>query len=556
MNTVAPSRVFLSLLFVLIAAATARSAEPDVNTIPKLEITPSPLKLGPGETGEVIVIAHNSRKETLVDAALSAVAGRGITATISGPTQEVPPGAGVAWRIHVARAVDTNDGGLVVFRLDFRDQSNDKNKPLAPWSIASSLEVQDRPAPTIDRILETRVESTLRLLQEHRPGIVYVIVKNKGAVPLTLLKIDPQKPPYVKLNEAKDKSGNLLFPKTYTNIDLAPLQERAFAFLVEADNAVPSGGKGLLVFEVQAAWMDAGLQRSASTIAKQEFEVGVLGESELQPLLTTIGVPTFFLAPGFLIVMALVSLWNLSSSNRLPLDLKKPEFWSIAILLSMLAAIAYPLIPPHRNYLDGYGLTDVFRVWLGSFAVALVLWAFAIGGRWIWNTYARWQLVRHTFSIHDSEVEVLRKLARNGISIRREQVHYRRPGASAGESPYQCVELSRTADGKMWIAPFIVYGWETNADQQAKTEFENALTAERIDGGALADLIDRLRRRGLKVRWAVSRAMSTPLSVAETNVAAAGADPRELVIPAGTEPPEIATTAAIEPGALVGSPPR
>src|SRR5262249_14594179 len=148
-------------------------------------------------------------------------------------------------------------------------------------------------------------------------------------------------------------------PERHDNIVLGPRQERAWLVMATVkeikdphDVQMPPSGKFMLVFEVQAAWRERGLNRSASPLAKHEFDVGVLGESDLQTLLTAAGVPTFLLAPGFLIVIAFVLLWNLTSTNRIALDLKKPEFWSIAILLSMVAAAVYPFLTrPSRSYL-------------------------------------------------------------------------------------------------------------------------------------------------------------------------------------------------------------
>src|SRR5262249_22087879 len=159
-----------------------------------------------------------------------------------------------------------------------------------------------------------------------------LVVKNKAAFPITLDKVTGQGPSFVVLE-----------PATFENIVLAPLQERALPVLVKAKDAVPSG-KYLLVFEAQAAWKERGLKHPACTPARHEFDAGVRGESELQSLLTAAGVPTFLLAPGFLMVVMFVVLWNfgLPAADRIALDLKKPEFWSISILLSMLTAVAYP----------------------------------------------------------------------------------------------------------------------------------------------------------------------------------------------------------------------
>jgi hypothetical protein len=358
-----PTRAVLAAAAVLLLAPAPvlSVAEPAADTSPRLEVSPSPLKLGQGETRQIVVVARNPGTATVRVVALAALADPGLTATVDGTPRDVPAGAGVAWTVRVVRAANSVTAGLVVLRLDYQELSTDKQESPAIRTITSSLEVQDRPAPSLETILGVRVESTLTFLQAPRPGYVFLIVKNKETFPITLVKIIEQRPPFVTLT-----------PATYENIVLAPRQERGLPVTVIPKDAVPNG-KFLLVFEVQATWNEAGVTRSGSIIAKHDFDVGLLGTAELQTLLTAAGVPTFLLAPGFLIVVVFVMLWNLSSTSHIPLDLTKPEFWSIAVLLSMLAAVAYPhLTLPSRNYLDGYGLRDVFNVWVGSFLVAAI----------------------------------------------------------------------------------------------------------------------------------------------------------------------------------------
>ena len=61
------------------------------------------------------------------------------------------------------------------------------------------------------------------------------------------------------------------------------------------------------------------------------------------------------------------------SGPEFPLTPGNPEFWFVAITLSLIAGLFYPLITSWfgrgRNYFLGYGIEDVIYVWCGSIVV-------------------------------------------------------------------------------------------------------------------------------------------------------------------------------------------
>src|SRR5712692_8134626 len=118
-------RVVLAVLAVLLTAPFLASAEPAAGTFPRLEIAPSPLKLGQGETGQVVVVARNPGTATVRVVALAALADSSLTATIDGMPRDVPPEAGVAWTVRVERAAGAMEAGPIIFRLDYQELSGD-----------------------------------------------------------------------------------------------------------------------------------------------------------------------------------------------------------------------------------------------------------------------------------------------------------------------------------------------------------------------------------------------------------------------------------------------
>lgn len=469
----------------VVAAGIARAQAAN----PKLDIAPAAIKLGQGESTQVVVIARNPGSTSLRVVAFAWVSNAKIVVTrekggAAAEPQEIPPGASVYWLAQVARPVDGPDGGAVTFRLDYRETADDKKAGAVAGFMSGALDVQDRPAPSLDKVLEVKVESALKLLQEHRPGIVYVVVKNKETFPITVRDIVVKKPAFVEWT----KPGG---DPEYQNVVLAPRQERAFAFPISATNAVPNG-KYLVLFEVQAAWKEVDVDRFASIVAKHEFDVGVLGESEILKL---VDVPTFLLVPGFLIVVVFSLLWNCLGRAKLDVNPKNPAFWTFAILLSMCAAIVYPWWTG-RNYLDGYGLGDIVRVWFGSVGAAFLGWVLAFLFIWSWDRYREYQKRQGTFSEQDKDPKVLlRKLAQQKRGLRQPQVDYQIAPLSA---PERAVMLQ--ADGQYaWIAPFVTFAWAVNADQELRAYFNSALLAN--EPKAVADLIDKMAAHGLTVGW-------------------------------------------------------
>jgi hypothetical protein len=260
---------------------------------------------------------------------------------------------------------------------------------------------------------------------------------------------------------------------------------------LRADTALPSG-KQLAVFEVNAVWSEAGRNYSGSAITNYEYDVGVLGESDV---LTLLGVPTFLLVPGFLMVVVFTALWNnLGSRRQIPLNAKSAEFWCAVILFSILAAIAYPSLTG-RDYLSGYRPEDVFWVWVGSVCAAGIAWTVIVLIAWLQSALLQSRTRKRTFAENDSPLEVLQKLGRNNRGVLLEQVAYT---PAAGKPPIRAFELARAADGQQtWIAPGISYQVANDPNGSIRQQVDDALVAN--DAATIARLFER--QAELKIAW-------------------------------------------------------
>ena len=315
----------------------------------KLEAIPSSLKLFEGEARQVIVVAHTSTNAAIPLAQLDWISSSGLVVTNhSGAPKILPAQGGVSWLVSVTKTNASKEAGQVHFRLDHGRPGATGVLEVADCAIAA-LEISDRAPTALENVVEIRLESALKLLQEPRTGTVHVVVKNKASFPLTVESLRPEVPSDLIVS-------NLL----HGGRIVAPRQEASFPITLAARSAVQSG-KHLLLVAVDLAWTEENRPLTATLISKYEFDVGVLGDSEF---LVPVGVPSFLLLPGFLMIMFFAMPRNrFGGTDKLKLEVKSAEFWSIAVVLSLLYLLCYRVFT-QRNLLEGYGLKDVYSVWL------------------------------------------------------------------------------------------------------------------------------------------------------------------------------------------------
>lgn len=236
-------------------------------------------------------------------------------------------------------------------------------------------------------------------------------------------------------------------------------------------------------------------------MVKYEFDAGVLGDTAL---LTAVGVPSFLLLPGFLVVVVFCMLWNhVGKRERIPLDVKSPEFWSLAVLLSLTSALIYPLVWK-RNYLEGYNFKDIYRIWFGSAGVAVIAWGAAVLAVWI----ARWERERAqrrcTFSSNDNPVDVLHKLELNHSGFRLDQVEL----TIGGEATRGLLLFKGQAGSTTWVAPRAVVS--RPADSHV-----DELSRQIDDHESPGKLIALIEKLGITARWKPSGRLSSVTEVQE-----------------------------------------
>jgi hypothetical protein len=478
-------RIFCWVALLLVSLAPALAVEAPKAT---LETQPATVVVPPQGETNVVVVFRNPSGERLSDVRLSWLTPEGVKAAAETVTlPDVGPYEEVAGTLRVSRDPEKPFPGEVSVQAAYNWLQDGKKGKKVPRIALASLKVSLQQPDKIDQVASLELKSAAKALFEHRPGRLYVMVSNTSNEPLEVVRVDSVAPPFVKV-----KVEDLAKPKL-----LGPRDTLVIPCVLEAGGTEPiKAGKHLILFKVALKWRSGGRELSGVQVAGHETDVGVLGESEI---LTALGVPTFLVLPGFLMVVTFGLLWKLSPSpsgqarKEFPLAAKSAELWLVAVSLSMLAAAVYPQITEHfggrRSYLEGYDLVDVIRVWTGSILVAVV--AFLLQDAVVSRIAA--QRRKRIFSPGDLPLAVLRKLKLQNATVYRQRVDVKLDGQIR-----RAYLLQRDGD-RIWIAPGIRLVGLDQADAASKKSIEGQLT-QKGDPGALAELIEGARN-GVRAEW-------------------------------------------------------
>ncbi len=384
-----------------------------------------------------------------------------------------------------------------------------------------TLQLQEVAPEPLDKIAEVRIEGTIDVLEETRPGVLFVVVRNVANFPITISSITDitpdtgtvskfifMKPPDLGGGSTLAPQNSLIFP-----IDIAVGQE-------------VRPGEYVVLLEVGITYQKWGRPVSGNLVARQALKVGVLGESDILKL---VGVPSFLLLPGFLMVASFLMLWaRVRPRKPIKLELKSTEFWVIAITLSLLTAPLYPkitgLFTRSRDYLIAYGLRDVFYVWMGSIISASLAWVLVTEGIEL-RAWIRWMQRRRRVPSEDDEpVDILRKLAYHKMGFALKQVD-----TQIGEESKRYFLIAPETQGQteLWIAPAINMTWTDQANPNYRQRFTDALNQVE-DAAALVRCIEEGRQENREMIVLDWESGGHPIKV-EKSKATIRDDPRRII---------------------------
>jgi len=494
------TRTTLFILVTAIALAltmltgSAWAQLPDI----EVEVVPTLIQLSPSDEMQVMVIVRNPTAEQLHDVRLSWFTDADVN--VAGDALQLKvliPHGEFAWTLRLGRASEEPVSGTVHFRVDYTWRAQGEAEAV-PRVAFGSLSVESDEPEAVEQVAGVEIKTTLESLNQQRPGQVYLVVTNKSGIPVHLKEIVPRGPEFIDFEPINfGPEGK----------QLGPHEACAVAYNVKAKDVVRPG-KHLLLFEVTLEWDKSGDTQAGRLFATREVDVGILGESEI---LEAFGIPSFLVLPGFLMIIMVKLLWGLDKSEdekkKFLLEVKKPEFWLVAITLSGIMAYGYPevtgrLTGVRRNYLEGYGLTDVVQVWLSSIVLAAAAFVGALGMRNIVQEISRWlqsiNQKRRVPAEDDDPLTLLRKLHRQNLGVYLDRVVLKIGGAD--HFGFVLESLGEDWE-KLWVGPAIVVEWLEGAGVELRMQVESQL-GDKGSADTLATLLERGHKAGaLRVTW-------------------------------------------------------
>lgn len=502
-----------ALLLVFAAFSDVAQAEPPK---PEVRVIPDLVEIPPQGEATALVVIENTGQDTLQTVQLSWFSDTGTALVAEGPVVgELAPYGMLTWKLRLKQIEGMPVEGTIHFRVDYTWKQDSEVQPI-PRSTFGLLQVAARNPEAVERVAEVRTATTNESIIENRPILDYVVVANTSKMPIQVIEVLPHGPDFVQFKPPNIDHG----------MTLAPLEERAIAIQAMVTDVVQPG-KYLLLYEVRLEWNAAGLTRTGNIIASHEVNVGVWGESEI---LTVLGIPSLLFLPGFLMIVTYKLLWGSRKSEeergRFPLEIKTAEFWAVAILLSILTSFVYPVITGlygiPRNYLKGYGLTDIASLWFISVISAVIAYTATRGASYLHRQYQAWVKKRRMPSASDDPVSVLQKLHRQNLGLVLERVDVKVQGNL--QRAFLFVQRVQDYD-EIWVGPSIIITWLETTDedgQQRRADLQKKVLEHLKHEGsamALARLVKKGHRNGiLRVTWKRMENIDRPQEVKRQDI--------------------------------------
>lgn len=427
------------LVAVLNAASTAAFAqESSTGGKPeplKLELQPTELTLDMETVsrGRLLVLAHNAGAMAVSRAELAFIAPVGLNPIVV-TSPRLPSSGDLSWVVEVTGNETLPSPAKLVVQLSYSSSDAVQSTAIVAGTAAITLQT---PLSVAGAIKATLLPSEAAL-DELKPLDLRLHIDNptRRTVEIDKIELGPSLT-YLELTVGKHDTS------------VAPGGTLAVPLTLTTKPSVP--GTYALVVGFNARFRDSPLGWEP-TAAQGKITIGLPGVADA---LQFLGIPSFLLLPGALMILTFVTL--LPWITRLPeIDWKKPGLLLLAVILSFAAAYIYPELKTYHlgtghDYLRGYDMWDVVYVWSGSMAVgaaAVTLVAIAF-----WSTVAaRFYLARYLEpDQNDSAIKILRKLHRRGKPFRLPARRFAHPQAGAPEHSKLILPFGQVGAGQQWL---------------------------------------------------------------------------------------------------------
>ena len=463
------SRLLACGFYILIAASSSQIAFAQTKPVPQVDALPVSLAVSPdGTVTPLLVIMRNQGDAEIRHIEISWLVDAGITVLPPQPLSisALAPHSDISWVLQVSQSQLGPIDGSLRLRIAYKDSSGSK-------IIAQSVPVKSRESDTMDRFLDTKIQTTLESLDSSHSGTIDLFLTNKQGRQITL-DVNATGPEFICFNPVgnscpNDSKGAKPTPAQAqrTQIVIGPYQTHVEVFAVGAKDRVEPG-KYLLSFEIT---LEGGGNQSPvrTTVISQTVDVGVVGESAI---LKALSVPSFLLLPGCLVMLTLGFFYKYAWSWSKPAKTTPiPEatdayFWLASITISGVMALLYRSIFD-RWYFIRYGIQDIALIWIYSVALGLILYAAIFG----WPRFVEY---KSTPTADDDPVKVLQRLHWQG----RNNFIVRKTVGKDAEKKTVFIISKPSDDGKtIWVTPGICV-YVTRARDDLRTKIQNELSAD------------------------------------------------------------------------------
>ncbi len=458
------------------------------------ELIPATVEVPLEGQATALVVVHNTLTETLRNVGLSWFGAAPVTvsATPAGSTALLPGGA-VTWTLRLARQdLEPAVSELwVVLNYQVRVEQGDLQMvTTAPLSVTLAS------VQTVGDVVQVRLETALSQLLQPKKGDLYVVVTNTLDAPVQLAGVTISRPEGVTAT-ISGSSAAIAAGDTY----VVPVQ-------IAAPGRI-APGQGLLLMQLDFSWQQAGRPRSGSVVLTHPLQTGIVGESQVLPLL---GVPTILLLPGVLMLATLGLLWRVWPRGTFWLPPTEAGFWPVAVTLSGLAIIVYQW-RTGSSFLEAYSLTDIWHLWMGSIGCALFAWA-------LWGALyllQRLLATRYTPKEGDTALQTLHKLVAVGLTSVRPQ--YQLDVGGTQQTLY-LLEKPDSSKAKQWVAPQMTFSLKTNRpeDQLWVQQVYAALQGDTPDTKGLLKLLEAAGKDKYELTWPTQGPILGPFPIESTKL--------------------------------------
>lgn len=448
----------ISILLLLLATATSDVRAAD-STKPSLEVQPGTIRLYPDRETPVAIVVRNPTSKPIQSIRLLCLSDVKINLDCNSLVlNTLAPLSDNSWSKQLMFQPGEYYGpGTLTVIAEYLQLSGTKHV------MHASAEIQNGAPNTVDDLAEVKIESSLATLTGQHPGKVFVLITNKTTQPINAI-VTPTWPEFIKASDEK----------TQYTVDLAPHEMKSLPIGVEATWRVrPSNS--LMLFDIKIEWGPDGRKQARHKVFTKAVDVGVFGESQI---LTLVGVPSFLILPGFLILTTVRMLWSRGwfkvpgQPATFPWEIKSGEFVLLAISISFIVMALYGLF--WHNVLNGYNLTDIIVVWFVS-----VLGFGVIGFALITMWYKR-RLKRITPTQNENDpLAFIEKIARRGLTTYLPRAEFKTKVNNAEVTQQALLIDPPDAESeRIWVTPFIRVTWLDDALEDLKLRVRKQLESD------------------------------------------------------------------------------